>query len=321
MINVTADITGMAVIFLVGTAVHRIRDRKSSSASYRNYVFVSLIIFCLVSTVILFNNISMADQDDMKTIQSVIPYITAVLGLAIAVLFLMVNSYCEKTEKYKKEMYELKRNSEIQQQYFADQSARKDARKMLMHDMRAHLTAMRQMSEDADYSGLASYIDRLCESYSASTLHFYSGNNYVDAVVSSLVEEAEKAGVHVEWSGTIPSDLAIDQNDICSIVYNILKNAIEAAAHSLQKKEVYVSMYSFNRRMMIMTENSFNSDESDTVCFNTTKSDEENHGYGLKIIQNIIQKYDGIMKIYRDGDSVITEVIVHIRQKQAAYDL
>lgn len=315
MINAIADVTEIAVIFLVGIVYHKIKGKKVSPESYKNYAFVSIIIFCLISTVIIFNNISVADHKDLVAIQERIPYITTALGLAIAALFLILNDYQEKTTQYAEEMDQLKKNLDTQQKYFVDRSARDDTRKMIMHDMRAHLIAMKQLSEDDNYDELNKYIEKLCDSYSGNSLEFFSGNNYVDAVVSSLIDEAQKAGVHVEWEGTLPYELTIDQKDICSIVYNILKNAIEAARSNNSNKKVAVRIYSFNRRILIMTENSFDPKKSDVSDFTTTKADVGNHGFGLKIIQEIVRRYDGSFSIRRDGDVVITQAILHSGQK------
>jgi sensor histidine kinase regulating citrate/malate metabolism len=44
------------------------------------------------------------------------------------------------------------------------------------------------------------------------------------------------------------------------------------------------------------------------IVFKTTKADKENHGYGLKIINGIIKKYNGVMDINNTRDKVKMEI-------------
>lgn len=50
----------------------------------------------------------------------------------------------------------------------------------------------------------------------------------MDAVIAPFVLEAESKNIKVQFKGRVSDDVAIDMFDMCTIISNLLNNAIEA---------------------------------------------------------------------------------------------
>jgi sensor histidine kinase regulating citrate/malate metabolism len=88
--------------------------------------------------------------------------------------------------------------------------------------------------------------------------------------------------------------------DLCSVFGNALDNAIESALKidDLEKRLIKIAIYSKNKLLLIRIENFFlNPLQIFNGNFLTTKKDTQYHGYGLKSIKSIVEKYGGSVSI------------------------
>jgi len=97
----------------------------------------------------------------------------------------------------------------------------------------------------------------------------------------------------------------IQPMDIYSLFGNMIDNALEAVAKldNPEKAIINLNIKTMNGMLFIHCENYFNGElqfeESMPV---TTKRDKHFHGYGLKSIRFVVEKYAGAMTVATDGD-------------------
>ena len=87
--------------------------------------------------------------------------------------------------------------------------------------------------------------------------------------------------------------------DIYSLFGNILDNAIEAS-EKLPEAERFIGLkvYRQNSFVIINATNAFSGEiKQENGNIVTTKTDRESHGYGLKSIKYVVEKYDGKVDI------------------------
>lgn len=82
----------------------------------------------------------------------------------------------------------------------------------------------------------------------------------------------------------LPAELSIDEDDLCSFLFNLLDNAAEGAAeHIGQPREIRCSLQIRQGYLAIRCENTFSGvvalDEENNLL--TTKTASADHGYGL----------------------------------------
>jgi len=104
----------------------------------------------------------------------------------------------------------------------------------------------------------------------------------------------------------IPENLDIEPVDLCIILGNALDNAIEECQRiedDSVKKEIVLKMICKNDQLFISVANPMSGKAIiRDGRFVTIKPDARNHGFGLKNIESVVQKYDGILDILTENN-------------------
>jgi len=133
-----------------------------------------------------------------------------------------------------------------------------------------------------------------------------TGNEALDLVLARKSLALEQNGVRFSCmaDGTLISFMS--PLDIYSLFGNALDNAFEAVVKE-KEGERLISMRLFSKGGFVYFEMQNNSSllSSDQKNFETTKDDKERHGYGLKAIRYIAEKYRGSVSI-DTSDSLFT---------------
>ncbi len=130
-----------------------------------------------------------------------------------------------------------------------------------------------------------------------------SGNPAIDAVLQSKLLVAERKGINLSFSVKISDKINIDLLELGVLIGNALDNALEAteALENDADKAIFASIITMGGRIVISVENPVKA-EVDTRRIVTAKADKNNHGYGIKSIRTIAQKYDGDAFVSCDGN-------------------
>lgn len=126
-----------------------------------------------------------------------------------------------------------------------------------------------------------------------------SGNPAVDAVLQSKLSLAEAKGITLKLSLKITQSIAVDMLELGVLIGNALDNALEAveALDSSCEKTVFVSIITKGGRLIISVENPVDT-EIDTKKIDSSKADRINHGYGIKSMKTIAEKYNGDVFVF-----------------------
>ena len=90
-----------------------------------------------------------------------------------------------------------------------------------------------------------------------------------------------------------------DDIDLSILFANLFDNAIDACSNKPEKSMIYLTVGYEKAYLNIVMKNTV---EKPVLPHNpdlvTTKKDKTKHGYGLKTVEDIVKKYDGIKKYY-----------------------
>jgi len=138
-----------------------------------------------------------------------------------------------------------------------------------------------------------------------------SGSEIVDVIFHSLEVQDEYVGIATEWIGKIPGKIKISSPDMTVLFSNLLNNAFEAAVKCKEERFVKAKVNVDRNRFFISIENSC---AEDMVIRNnrihTSKEDKLNHGYGMMIIQETVNKYGGSLKLLGKENRYIVEILI-----------
>ena len=107
----------------------------------------------------------------------------------------------------------------------------------------------------------------------------------------------------------------LEPSDITAVVGNLIDNAI-TATQNLEKEDrrIFVNIYYDKGRMFINIENTFDGKLiKKNGKLETRKFDKEYHGYGLKNIQKIMEKYNGYIEYDNNNRLFKAAAIMYIK--------
>lgn len=123
------------------------------------------------------------------------------------------------------------------------------------------------------------------------------GNDIVNAVLNKSYAEAESKNIKMEVRGHFPSQCNISAYNLCTIFFNLLNNAIEAADKT-EKKEIWVICKHTKKVIIVEIGNYYcNRNKLDKNRLQTTKSEKEHHGWGMKNVEDSVKDCRGLMDI------------------------
>ena len=182
----------------------------------------------------------------------------------------------------------------------------------IRHDMRNHLAVLESLHARGENEQFDSYLAEVRERIGSDT-GISSGDPVTDVILTEKQSEAARNGISFECDFRYPTDFSAGALDMSIILNNALNNAIEAALQCPEnERHIRISSLKQKKAFVITVVNSCKNGcaITDGGLPETTKSDSENHGFGLLNIKNTAEKYRGGIDIEcRDGEFTLTVML------------
>ena len=126
-----------------------------------------------------------------------------------------------------------------------------------------------------------------------------TGNISFDTIVNYKVAVAKKNNIKVKLDAMIPYDMKWEDIDLYSLLGNLFDNAIEAAGKAdIEERGIKVLAKMSGNNLYLEMENPYVGNlKKQGRNYLTTKVNKNEHGLGLQIIENIINRHNGQMII------------------------
>lgn len=164
------------------------------------------------------------------------------------------------------------------------------------HDLKHQIRALRgTRSEDMDQ-----YLAEIEESVQIYEAIVKTGNEVLDTILTEKSLYCKERGITISCVADGRLMSFIHTVDLYAILGNAIDNAIEAVEkfkHE-EKRQIDVLIYQQQKFLVINIINPM----KDTLIYEeelpvTTKKDTNYHGYGLRSIQHLVKKYDGVLTV------------------------
>jgi len=258
-------------------------------------ISLGIMFFCLVVLVAglaVYSNVTDSDLPSVLILVAVIVCVTvsvvAVEGIMNEVIRLnlakeneILQNYNDQQEKY----YELVLKSE------------EDTRRF-RHDMLNHMICLDEYLNQEKIEDCKEYISNITNSLNISRKKLYhTGNRIADVMLTNLlVNKAED--VEVSVVGQLKDSMGITDYDLCIVISNIVKNAVEAVNNQQEGNKYIKIKFAVGKKYLRIEErNSIDESQIDNAKkFVTAKTDKRHHGLGVKNVKMIVEKYNGSFK-------------------------
>lgn len=292
-----SGVLSKAMYFLVLKVVQRFRgiSQKENTRVIPLYMYIYPVSVIIIVT-LLFNLMNTLQTTQNQKYQ--IMMVALLLLVSVIATFIMYNNTLKKDI----ELAEVKQAFDKQQtdrEYYQILEHQNEEMRVFAHDIKNHLSSIKSLagSEQVD-----EYIDKIQTDLKKYSPTGNTGNKILDLIINKYRVLCEINKTNFNTIIKTANLSFIDDNDLSSLINNILSNALEAAEKSEEKK-ITLSINSVNNFQVLTCTNSCDTPpKSKGDILITTKQNAKLHGYGTKSITRISNKYNGSLDWNYEAD-------------------
>ena len=182
------------------------------------------------------------------------------------------------------------------------------------HDMNNQFIAISQLIESKQYYEAEKQLNVLTSLTNAKIIYSTSGNVIIDGLINYKLQSAQNDNIKVKTEIAVPNQLQMETTDLVTVIGNLIDNALTALHNVAVDNRRLLLKIVFNRqRLIIRISNPF---IGEIQCKGgnivSMKDNSGQHGYGLKNISKVVDKYKGYIDIDYSGNIFTVDIIMYI---------
>lgn len=287
--------------------IARLRKEKNFKANNTKLLLTTALI---VVALIVLNHFAVRELEVLSLEYSSISLLYIFFGLVCGVVLLdslYTNVYNKKLEEDFRIIQLLWQNDRKQYEMFRQNL---ETMNIKSHDLKHQLGLLSQHEQT---EGGRQWIAEAIDSLNVLGMMQKTGNETLDVVLVQQHMKCDAAGI--EFITIVDGSLLakMEDVDIYSLFGNALDNAVEylGAIEDVEKRTLSLTVRRVGEMVKIQVEN-YTSKQVPIVggLPQTTKQDKLSHGYGVKSIAFIVEKYGGIMNFEASENSFILDIMI-----------
>ena len=196
---------------------------------------------------------------------------------------------------------------EILQKYYTEVENMYARMRGWRHDYRHHIQAMKVHAAKGEYAEIDRYLDMLDQDLTNVETVVKTGNRMADAILNSKLSLAEQKEIRIKAEARIPVSLTVSELDLCTIIGNLLDNAMEACMElPPEKRLIRIYMEMKGNFLYFALTNTAGGEKKHS--FRSTKG--KGHGLGLSRVDAAVKKYGGYVTRASEDGAFSTEILL-----------
>ena len=272
-------------ILLVGYV--QFLKRKSDTLEKKSSRFI--VMYGLIQLLLLFIIYSILWDYRLNAAPIMLLFLAVIgvsVGFGVALIRLVKASAAEtaRAEQIEAQM-------KLSDEHFKRLQLQYEQYRKLRHDYYNHVSTIKGIKDEAERDA---YIDDLTKQIESHRGITFCSNAAVDALLFNEKAQADKVGVKIEFKIADLDSLTISSIDLCTILSNLIDNAIRGASEVDGEDKRFVSVSVFPRAGQLIV-NVRNGSLPPKEDLSTTKkhAKDEEHGLGLTIVREVAERHDG----------------------------
>jgi|GEM_PF-499534 len=254
-----------------------------------NYYYVLIVIVYAIFTYLVLMLLEELSKSDYNNIFFIICLLIIILFFIMNILIVYSIELYNQNQLLK--IIDL--SNRITAQYVDAFNAQFQEMRKLRHDFRNHIDILNELSKNnanIQNEYLINVSDKL-NSYCGKDID--SNNLYVNACLN--MKKIDYPEIIFDITTVLNENIGIDNDDFCTLFFNLLDNAIESTMKT-NERTIVIKILKKEENLIINMRNP----QLHSSNFITSKG--KNHGLGMKIIKGIINKYNGSINYINNED-------------------
>lgn len=242
------------------------------------YMFLSLIMIMLQFIISNFIQLYLFFLNDYQELKLTLIFLILIILLVLFMLIYISDLYQTKQE-YEKLKY-IKESDEIIKNLYNEV-------KITKHDIKHVYEMLGYYISNHEYTKLSKFIDDKQENINKVPVLIQTDNEIVNMILNNKIMKAYSHNLNVEFEVSLKKEIFISDCDINDLLSNALDNAID---YNIENGNIQIKIIQEEAYIYISIKNSTENKEM------LTKKNITDHGFGIKSIKRICNKYNGVME-------------------------
>ena len=299
-----------AILIVISRISSKKRNNVTADMSNKEWIqFLIFPIFTICAVMLMVNSVMKSYHSDIVPVYYIIAIGLIVLNL---VVFHLISEILEHSRKMK-EAQILRQQSIGQVGLYNSMRENYNIQRQRTHEYKNQIVCMDMLMKKKDYSKLEDYIGNISDKLDAQLDMVDTNNDVVNAILNAKYYEAIKNDVLFVLKINDLSDIKVSDEDIVTILSNLLDNAIEAAKQcDVGKRTVKIKLLSEDDVLSIAVTNAYKTEPmlTEDGYIRTTKNNKEEHGWGIRNIVATLEKYNAEYIIdYKNGEFIFSIIM------------
>lgn len=266
----------------------------------RNNSIIYLIIFSIILDFIVSFNVIIYDKEN--------PFFKQIILILLFTFLIFITIYFWNIDKKSKEIDAL--NLALKDNI--------DLLKKVKHDYGAQISYLYGLHLMKKYDRLGELLKNIIDGYNSVPTEIVVSDK--ESLLTDIVNSVDLKGINVFIDENADfSETSISELDLQRIISNIVKNSVTALGDKGLGLISITTFYSLNQ-LVIKIKNNGPKIEAEIIDkifetgFTTKKNQNKNNGFGLPIVKELVESYNG--RILVNSDDISTEFTINIPIKK-----
>lgn len=291
--------------------IHLLKNKRKNQGIDKSSLLLILTPLSSVLSMITFINI--CELCTLSPTQNWLITLSSIFLLATNLLVFSINQYMQNKAKEFTEMQLLLQKESDSAEYYKMLLEQSENQSILIHDIKKHLQSIELLNTQGKQEQISVYLEQLIHSSDLRESARLCDDRILNAILCRYQRYCfdKQIAFHVDIRSRALS--FVSDNDVTSLFCNLLDNAVEAAEGIPDGfLDVHVGKREKQRLMVITIINSCrkNPFSSNDKMLVSHKKDRIHHGFGLKSVRKIVDKYNGNMQLYYDEETATFHTII-----------
>lgn len=226
----------------------------------------------------------------------------------VDVVALLLLDHLEQSAVNREKLVAAAERARVQDENIQALSQAYAGQRKMTHDYRAQLSTLSELLEDGDLENAKAYLSEMRTRQSERVLLVNTHNAAIDAVLNQKGYAGRRQGIDMRFRVNDLSGLKLPRIDVTIVLANLIDNAMDACIQMPETKRwVSVQILYGHKMLSISIVNPSRPVQIIGGQIATTKPDPLLHGFGLRNVEDILEKYHAEYTFsFEDGRFIFT---------------
>ena len=307
VVSVLAYLLVKVISFLLILVIKKRFAKKSMEkmldTEWLRFLFFPVFTIAAISVMLsVFEYVQTVEQANLL---AVIAF--GMVGMNILVFYLINDIMEREVKMHENKVFQIQAKNQLEMYRSISENLKRKT-----HEFKNQILCIESLLDKKNYSKLEEYVGKIYGLLNNEPDAINTNNVIVNAILNTKYQEAEAKGIVFVFRVNDLSELKMKDEDVVTILANLLNNAIEACEKCEDKKVIKFKFFKEDDKIIIAVKNTFNYDvkyENGEIK-STKTSNLDEHGVGIKNVLKSIEKYGGSYVIEDKNKEFFFSIII-----------